>query len=568
MRNLKVILNSSLFGDKILLPVRVLEEQGDFGGSDSVLTAKLATLDNFVYAGIRQFTAEEGTVEISAWVALHLNVLDGSLVSIELISNLKKGIFAQLEPLDQKFHGLLNHRFILESFIRKNLTTLTLSSVIEVQTENPPSVWPLKIAKLIAEGSEDEVNGVLVIDTDLSVDIKKSGNSNQSSELQNIDVIHNIRFQSDYLLPEQAKSMNFRIKYDSAKITPKYIKIIVSGKDDFDVFLNEMYENSDIENCILCDIDFNDSGEKMMIYQTTERTNDSDRFLYATIAFDDDISSRAFSIQIIPLDEIEDAKNDLSVAEQQSLPDMMQCTNCFSFVTKEKYDMHSAFCLRNNVFCKSCNSVYSKDSFKDHWHCDKCSKWGKSQASKALSKHEHYMHKPLICKCGISQYLPEMLDHRRDGSCPKRLIICRYCHVHVEAGDVSTSTRDLILNGPQLSQHESECGSRTVKCIKCSKTVMIKDVKGHMAMHELDLKYRPLPFQLCANQICSNSRTSDGDTGSLISQMKLCKICFSPFWNPSFDENNVKLKQKLVSKYYFQLYEGCGKTICHNKVSI
>ena len=85
-------------------------------------------------------------------------------------------------------------------------------------------------------------------------------------------------------------------------------------------------------------------------------------------------------------------------------------------------------------------------------------------------------HSPIICECNATLFLADIPNHRAK-QCPERIILCRFCHLNVKAGLPSTSAKDILLGG--MSEHESECGGRTIQCVKCSQNVQLKDIQVH-----------------------------------------------------------------------------------------
>lgn len=155
-------------------------------------------------------------------------------------------------------------------------------------------------------------------------------------------------------------------------------------------------------------------------------------------------------------------------------------------------------------------------------------------------------------------YLNDIAEHAYM-DCPDRIIMCRYCHILVPAGPRSFVAKDLLIGG-QLTQHESECGSRTLVCQQCSKPVAIKDVQVHMKLHEMNKQSTPLPFHVCRNVLCSGKATTTNDMG-------LCQLCFGPFYIPELDQDGTKRLTRLVHHYFSQLTKGCGRNYCLNMVS-
>lgn len=145
-------------------------------------------------------------------------------------------------------------------------------------------------------------------------------------------------------------------------------------------------------------------------------------------------------------------------------------------------------------------------------------------------------------------------------SCPRRWIICGFCHLIVECGEPSRTAKDLYAAIP-LGMHESECGSRTITCIKCTKQVQLKEMGIHVQFHDFERKNQKI-FKICANINCSNPCP---DTEN---EMKMCAMCYSPFWSPRDDPGMTKMAQKLAHVYHTQLTTGCGRETCLNKVYI
>jgi hypothetical protein len=101
-------------------------------------------------------------------------------------------------------------------------------------------------------------------------------------------------------------------------------------------------------------------------------------------------------------------------------------------------------------------------------------------------------HTPQPCSdCNISLPMSELASHRLK-QCPDRLIICRFCHLRVKAGPLSKLGKDLLLGGG-ITEHESECGSRTIGCVKCGQNVQLKDVQIHAQVNDPNI----LCFTVC-----------------------------------------------------------------------
>ncbi|KAJ3063943.1 hypothetical protein HDU98_000294 [Podochytrium sp. JEL0797] len=236
-----------------------------------------------------------------------------------------------------------------------------------------------------------------------------------------------------------------------------------------------------------------------------------------------------------------------------------QCPTCYQNIPSRTFPMHEAFCSRNNAVCNRCRTagttpfVFQRDQLANHWHCDECAVVGTLSQG---TKHVGRMHSMMECVCGEGLELAQVAGHKGK-QCPERLILCRYCRLRVRAGKKSTVVKDLYA-GLDLSEHESECGSRTIECVKCKASVQLKDVQMHAQFHEIKKQNQQTP-PLCPNTQCANRPTPQYPN-----PLGLCQPCFAPFWSPRHDPGNQKLISKLVGVYHSQLTMGCNHSWCTN----
>ncbi|PVU88323.1 hypothetical protein BB561_005915 [Smittium simulii] len=121
--------------------------------------------------GIKEFSSAEGTLGVPKWLMEQLKLSDNDIVLLSYIK-LPKASFAQfmlLEPI--KISVNTDIRSIMESFIRKNLTTLTEGQIVTITSEGFRYIF--QASKLQPASKVD------LIDTDLSVDILISAQSDQ-----------------------------------------------------------------------------------------------------------------------------------------------------------------------------------------------------------------------------------------------------------------------------------------------------------------------------------------------------------------------------------------------------
>ena len=153
----------------------------------------------------------------------------------------------------------------------------------------------------------------------------------------------------------------------------------------------------------------------------------------------------------------------------QPSPDHRQCANCAQWVPSRTFDMHSAFCIRNNTLCSICHRVVQKTQAEQHFHCPICEQLLRPEER---AKHQLMKHESFPCTCGAEFDLSLMQEHRRR-YCPDRMITCKYCHDYVRAGPPSQKF------GFDVSEHEEYCGSRTIDCAVCKRAVALKVTHTH-----------------------------------------------------------------------------------------
>ena len=143
-----------------------------------------------------------------------------------------------------------------------------------------------------------------------------------------------------------------------------------------------------------------------------------------------------------------------------------RCNNCGTLVPQSRLQMHEAFCARNNQLCE--------------WEgCGKVFKRGSEDYRKHLRQHrkQHFLYnKPRKCDCNKEFKLKDLIEHKKS-ECPERLIVCKFCGDRVRAGPLPTDWHDR-LGG--LTGHESYCGSRTVPCDMCGRSIKMKSLEYHV----------------------------------------------------------------------------------------
>ncbi|ORY07475.1 UFD1-domain-containing protein [Basidiobolus meristosporus CBS 931.73] len=173
---LRIIANPSLNdGDKLILPPSSLESLMNQLHSNqttpnpstqhtSPFTFRLLNEKKKIitHAGVREFTAEEGTVELPEWLASSLDMKDGEGVIITAQS-LPKGTWGRMRPLTQGYKKIPDFRSAFEANFRAKFTTLTAGEVISIK-------YGAQLYQFLIEALKP-ADAVDIVDTDLELEI-------------------------------------------------------------------------------------------------------------------------------------------------------------------------------------------------------------------------------------------------------------------------------------------------------------------------------------------------------------------------------------------------------------
>lgn len=610
-----------LKGDKILLPPSALEQllsasTTASNDSNSILSAsysdygyqshsnyersqdlphplmfRLVNPDsgNVVYAGIREFSAEEGEVEISPFLRNALGLQHAGEASDQKeaptltvhAQSLPKGSFVRFRPLEAGYDPE-DWKALLEKHLRNTFTTLTKGEVLSIQ--NDEEQYRFLIDEIRPEGE-----GICVIDTDLEVDIEPLSEEQALETLKRREAKKVASAQSsaggvcspneeqqghvaanqfvDYTLSawDRTKALNIELQTDDPTAVDLYVVPFSSRQRAKPRLETHLFEDiSDRSRKRICIRSSNvelEGAEAILIgvsgYATTEEsTNHVSRFTLSvretTSACSEDEAS--------------------GIDEQTASSGDVRCENCNQRVPSGRMFLHENFCLRNNIRCSKCGQVFQKasDAWTGHWHCEQDEAYGNSEASR--TKHNQSVHTPVECAaCG--EALPDMmaLARHRVTVCPEKEILCQFCHLLVpQKGpeDPDFSDPEVLLSG--LTPHELSDGARTTECHLCNKIVRLRDMTTHLKHHDLERRSRPTP-RLCRNINCGRTIDGVGPRGKIMqprqdaNDLNLCESCFGPLYSSSYDPEHKGLKRRVERKYLTQLVTGCGQSFCRNE---
>ncbi|KAK8062081.1 ubiquitin fusion degradation protein [Apiospora hydei] len=565
---------------------------------------------NAVYAGMREFSAEEGDVALSPYLLDALGIdpkelsaaQDGASAedAVDLTNDtdaepkskptarpqitvhlnvLPKGTYVRLRPLEAGYDPG-DWKSLLERQLRESYTTLTIGALLSVKGVKGEE-FRFLIDKFLPEG-----DGICVVDTDLEVDIealneeqaretvrqimaksqKAPGTAAGSSMGHEIDIWKAVQGQVvpgeyvDYELPSWDRSQPLQIELSGLQDHEDGVDLLVSPKS---TRLRDLPRETEHVFGV-----FNaTNGTKTLLLQPTNAELEGAEHLMISVHgysksssgsdAADSTSTPSFTLRVqsVPAESATEKDDTTTQTEGQAGgPDEEQCSNCKQWVPKRTMVLHESFCRRNNIACPQCGEVFMKDSseWQHHWHCPHDDAHGSSEASKA--KHDDIFHTDRQCpKCPFqTNSIPDLARHRTS-VCPGKVILCQFCHLEV----------------PQ----EVADGARTVDCHLCNKIVRMRDMATHIKHHELDKAQRTKP-PICRNPNCGRTLNGVGRGGAVSgtqmgqgpgNDLGLCSLCFSPLYVQLHDPEGKALRRRIERRYLSQLLQGCGKTWCANE---
>lgn len=572
---------------------------------------------NTVYAGIREFSAEQGDIALSAYLLDALDIRETvskhgqtDTVASDLTGEygdaprpqikvdaqiLPKGTYVRLRPLEAGYNPD-DWKALLERHMRGAFTTLTKDAVFSVRGVKGETF------QFLVDKFEPEGDGICVVDTDLQVDIealneeqaretvrqivakaqRAPGTADGSSIGGAIDIWKPVEghvLEGDYVDYELAS-------WDRSRDLEIELSGIQDG-DDIDLFVSPQSARSRIPprdfDHVFADFSTPIQGRKRITLSARNAEFDGADGLRISVRGYSSTGQPSGKSRQQPFIVRARATPDESITSATERPtehcaDDDQCKNCLQWIPKRTMMLHENFCLRNNVVCPLCQNVFQKRSleWQNHWHCDFGDGFGSSTESR--TKHDAVFHTPHTCSdCGPDQTFPSLplLARHRTTNCPSKLILCQFCHLEVpQEGDPTdpASEAETAISG--LTPHERVDGTRTTDCHLCGKLVRLRDMPAHMGNHELDKKYRAPPA-ICRDLLCGRTLDGVGPRGQLGAgtrmgqgpgnDLGLCSLCFSPLYASMHDPQGTALRRRIERRYLTQLLSGCGKAWCANE---
>ncbi|EED18372.1 ubiquitin fusion degradation protein (Ufd1), putative [Talaromyces stipitatus ATCC 10500] len=517
-----------------------------------------------VYAGIREFSAEEGHVCLSKFL-LHALELDGQLEKDEKeeevtvtvhAQQLPKGTYVRLRPLEAGYDPE-DWKALLERHLRENFTTLTVGELLTVPSGRG-RFFEFLIDKVAPE--EGGGSGICIVDTDLEVDIEPLNEEQARETLQKLSQKAARKPGSEkgsspggpikkgQQIQGRVKSgdyVDYELSDTAIKEGGRRLQLELEAVDgaDLDIFVSPFsaYQRAQPRSDEHVFGDMSSKSFKVLkLDSSLPEMADAEKLYVSVHAFslhDEDDTEAPFEFMLRVVDTVQADGDENMIDVNEHNPDEVQCKNCQQWVPRRTLFLHENFCLRNNILCPKCKNVFQKSSseWQNHWHCEHDESYGNDKPSK--EKHDYIFHKSHSCfNCDYTADNLPSLAHHRTTRCPGKLILCQFCHLVVpQQGDSDPDMNDpeVLLSG--LTPHEIIDGGRTTECHLCNKIIRLRDMKTHLRHHDLERLSRPAP-SICRNVNCGHAHDPEGKA----------------------------LKRRIERRYLSQMLTGCGKSWCRN----
>jgi len=586
---------ASLGGDKILLPSSALEqlirlaEQAPPASENALnpwarpTAPKDALLPHpmivqlrhratgaSVFAVPREFSAGEGEVVLSMFLRGALALADGddgdgaAVVDVNAAS-LPKGTSVRLRPLEAGYDDE-DWKPILERYIRERFATVAEGMVLEVpRGVGKGGAWRFLVDQALPGGA------VCVVDTDLAVDIEpldeEQARETLKRKLQKKSAGGKVELGRTVAGEVAAGDEHFYELESWDHTRPLVIELggedLVEG-EDVDLFVTSdcQHKKPRLDEHVWGDM--GTTFPKRVLIAPANVELAAAKTLHIGIRGwrdpedepepPEDAMPRRYTLSVTQA-EIPGPPANASVTPSTApSPDHKQCRNCTQWIPSRTFFLHESFCLRNNVHCRLCNSVFKRGTESAHWHCPDCNAHGNHPSSRL--KHTSTTHTPHPCRgCHyVATSLHDLASHRTT-VCADKLILCRFCHLLVPQEGAEQPSAEEILTG--LSHHELQCGARTTECNLCGRRTRLRDMDLHLKNHDIQRLTRPLP-NICTNPLCYRSPALNANT------LGLCDVCFGPLYTPNHDPTGSALQSRVERKLLRQLLAGCGKIWCRS----
>ncbi|KAL8780656.1 MAG: hypothetical protein Q9213_006365 [Squamulea squamosa] len=564
------------------------------------------------YAGVREFSAEEGLVGLSPFLRASLGFDEPSDTEASALSNgngthqsftqpasqltvhfevLPRGTYVRLRPLEPGYDPE-DWKALLEKYLRENFTTLTNGEILTIRSGREEF-------RFLVDNMKPNDKAVTLVDTDLEVDIeplneeqaretlkqralkaKKAPGTVEGSSPGGVIVIdHDVSGQVrpgdyvDYTVEEWDRERDLELDLSPA-----------DSESDIDVFITPAgpKQRSKPRQYEHVFADFSSSPSKRIKLRHSNVDIENAEALWISVRLYEHIDLPAhpqpaapvpYLLRITPTSSHDEIPPTPHLSARNA--DEEICTNCHQSVPKRTMFLHQNFCLRNNVSCSQCHGVFQKSSneWRNHWHCPHDDSYGNTLSSH--TKHDTLYHTAQTCPaCAASCSNVSDLAHHRTTTCPAKPILCQFCHLLVPQrglDDPDLMDPEVLMSG--LTPHELIDGARTTDCHLCYKIIRLRDMATHLKHHDYERLSRSKPV-ICDNICCGRTlvgylspdgkRTAREGNVTIFNRIQLCSTCFGPLYANTYDPEGKQLTRRVERRYITQMMTGCGKDWCRN----
>jgi len=438
---LKAALGEFLAGDKMILPATILADIEASRGAIFPLIFEVFSGGKKTHAGVLEFSSDEIAI---LPVKVFLNLKNPTEIGFNL-AHLEKATFLELHAFSSRVYDFPDFRNLLENRLSKNYTALTIGDKLLIED------IPLVVASILPAPA------ACLIDTNVTLNLVVRADPANERRLGVL-----LEEDAPVRIDSPAELTRFRINCNSGEISIKLKYEPANAQVDFFAAAPPASEASPAVFDKVGEFNLEKPGasEIKMINQG---------IIFLCVSTKD---AEFFSIEF----NREKAK----VIEN---PEFSQkCENCLKAIPVESFAIHELSCARQVFRCPVCDLCIRKNLESFHAHCRKCQRAIRSDQQE---RHDQLWHSEITCLCGEAQPDRAALERHRAGECRKRLVVCRFCGLPEEVGDLRKMDAKDRFEGLN-TEHEGLCGNRTQGCEICGKILRLKDLPIHFKIaHKL-----------------------------------------------------------------------------------
>ncbi|KAI8056940.1 ubiquitin fusion degradation protein UFD1-domain-containing protein [Syncephalis plumigaleata] len=462
------------------------------------------------HAGVLEFSAEEGTIQLPAWMFQSLSIVEGDLITIQT-KKLPKGTWAQFQPLSDQYRHIRDYRAAFEAYLRSSHTTLTAGETIAV-----PYVIDTDLT-VVLEGPAQ------LIDSQEDQQQQHQGNTLADDSSGTVTDINTERNTTEAISLTEGVPIKDHLPVHGHK----YYQIIWRKRTNisFDFLLNQVMVTPDLLHHTWSN--WNGGNERALIIETSDPSfSVNDVYFVGVHTFGNDNPFVYTLLVDVEKSQAAEKDNDMNDSSASSIVglngDTEQCPRCHAMVPARSIQLHRTFV---NGITFDVSNVHGDISLKE--------------------KHNWQVHQLHHCNCGEVYDSVVNLSQHRATDCVERIVCCRYCRNLLPRGKLAMEPHNRLMG---LTEHEAYCGGRTIIV--------------HMQLHDSERERRPPPFVRCRNDNCTRARVEHGVARN---SLDLCETCFGPLWSSVDDPDRQKLVMRVARRYHIQLMDGCEKNWCRNQ---